>query len=138
MPTTIPSITGSVVERHPGGRITVGVKSGQTVVGGNLVEITAAFEVQKAGADSLKVLGVATHDADPAGEVKKVTVAMSGVWDLTASGSVTAGDYVKAGAAGVAVAIAADVDPRLAVGIALETVTTGNPFACLISRCGVI
>lgn len=101
MSTTVASITGGQVERHaPGDRFTLAVKSGQTVRGGRLVEITGDEECQEAGATSIKVSGVAIHDADPAGEWKKVGVAAEGIWNLVASGAINAGDQLITDTAG--------------------------------------
>lgn len=108
MATIIPSIAGGQIEKFaPGDRITCTVAAGQTVRGGRLVEFTANRTIREAQADSLKVCGVALYNG-AAGE--KVTVATEGVWLLIAAGAIAAGDLVKAGAAGVAVALAA-VDP---------------------------
>jgi hypothetical protein len=146
----IPAITGGVVERYEGDRITCAVKTGVTVRGGRLVELTGAatgHEVQEAGAVSLSVLGVALYDADPAGEIKKVTVATEGVYDLLAVGAINAGDQVFAGAAGTVTTVTA-VDPtnvgtlgtgmtatRAAIGTALDDIVdaTVGPILLRIS-----
>lgn len=133
MPVTIPSITGGIVEYYAGPTATFAVKTGQTVTGGDLVELTAAMEVQAAGAGSEKVVGVAMHDADPAGEIKKVTVWLKGaVLPLKANGAITAGDLVESAAAGDVSTVAASGGAyvqgeannyRQLVGLALESIS---------------
>lgn len=143
-PVTIPAIAGGQVERYPGGRTTFAVKSGQTVRGGRLVEITASMEVQEAGAASLKVVGIALHDADPAGEIKKVTVASVGIWNMVATGAVTAGDLLLAGAGGTVTTVAATDATSLAtlgtgltnakaiIGRAVEAISNAAAGAVLL------
>lgn len=122
---TIPSVRGGVVEKYlPGDRWTATVLAAQSVTGGQLVEGGAGDRVVRAAqADSLVSVGVALHDA-AAGE--KVTVASQGVWLLTASGAISAGQRIKCGAAGVAVGIAADGDPRFIIGVALSDIANGQ------------
>lgn len=88
----------------PGDDETHVVKSGQSVTGKRLVEQTADFEVQHAGANSRKVVGAARYDA-AAGAY--VAVVSHGVVPLVASGTVAAGDPIAAAATGLAKAIAA-------------------------------
>jgi len=110
-------ITGGVVERFlPGDRLTCTVAAGQAVVGGNVVEATADYTVQQAGAASVVVLGVALHDA-AAGTI--VTVATAGVWVIISAGAITAGSRVVTGAAGVVAAAGAAPDARTVIGFAL-------------------
>jgi predicted RecA/RadA family phage recombinase len=117
-------IAGGIVEfLKPGDDLTFTVEAGQSVVGGRLVENSGNMECQPAGANSVKVVGVAAHNA-AAGE--KVTVFRVGVFYLTASGAINAGDLVEAGAAGVAVAhVAAATEYGQVVGIALEAISDG-------------
>lgn len=96
------------------------------VVGGNVVEISAGMTVIPAGADSVKVAGVAANDG-PTGSL--VQVYTDGIHDLVASGAIAAGDLVTAGAAGTVAAVAAAAgtaqsvtDTRAIVGIALEAI----------------
>jgi hypothetical protein len=112
------SVSGGVTERFGSGSPSITMTTGAALTAGRLVEISASRTVIHAQANSLKVLGVAKQTSDAVGD--KVAVATGGVWNLTASGAIAAGDQIRAGAAGVAVAIAADGDPRLVVGIALE------------------
>jgi hypothetical protein len=145
---TIPSVTGGVVERHPGGRISCKVKAGTTIVGGKLVELTGAalgYEVQTGTLYGPAVLGVAMMDGNGDVEGKKVvTVATVGVWNLKASGAINAGDKVACAASGDVISVAGvqnissppvdfQVEQQLAViGIALEDITNGNLGAILL------
>lgn len=122
----------------PGDDETHTVKTGQTVTGKRLVEQTADFEVQHAGATSIKVVGVARYDAN-AGEL--VAVVSHGVVPLVASGTITAGTPIVAGAAGVAVAAAAVTTPtagdvtssRAIIGHARTACADGQEFFAKLS-----
>jgi hypothetical protein len=92
------------------------LQASATVVGGRLVETTGNGTVGPAGAASLKVLGVAAHDAASGAKV--------GVWPLAGlthkvlgTGAIAAGDNLAAGAAGVVAAIGAGTFGQL-VGVA--------------------
>lgn len=114
------SVSGGVVEFfRPGDHITYTCSA--AVTAGKLVEATGDRRVAHAAANSLKVQGVALQTASAAEDM--IAVANDGVWPLTASGAIAAGDYVKAGAAGVVVAVAADGDPRLIIGRALLAIS---------------
>lgn len=148
---TIPSVTGGVVERHPGGRIPCTVKAGTTITGGKLVELTGAalgYEVQTGTLYGRAVLGVAMHDGNGDVDGKKiVSVATVGVWNLKASGAINAGDKVACAASGDVVSVEAvgnisspPVDTQIeqqfaAIGIALEDISNGQVGAVLL-RCG--
>lgn len=101
-----------------------------TITAGQMLENTGVNTVGPAGANSTKWIGVAGHDAASGA---KVTVLTGGVQKLTTSGTVTAGDIVVCGAAGVVSTLAAVTTPtpadvtntRAIVGIALTTATTG-------------
>ena len=67
------------------------------VTAGMLLEISGDGTVAEAAADSVKVLGVAYADASLA-QGEKVAVITGVEVELTASGAITAGDIVKAGA----------------------------------------
>jgi len=124
------ALGAGAVEKYASGSPSVTMTTGAAVTAGRLVEVSGDRLVQHAQANSLKVLGVAKQTSDAASD--KLSVATGGVWLLTASGAITAGDQIKAGAAGVAVAIAADGDPRLVVGIALEGAVDGARVAVLL------
>jgi predicted RecA/RadA family phage recombinase len=92
---------------------------------GNVVEITSAgageTRVNKAGADSAKVIGVAMFDYTAGSEV---AIETEGLFKLTASGTITAGAKVIAGAAGTVSTLGSGVNP---IGIAISSATSGNP-----------
>src|SRR4051794_5362355 len=113
------AVTGGVTERFGSGHPSVTYTTTAAITAGRLAEVTGNRTIGPAGANSIKVCGVAKQTSDAPND--KVAVASGGVWTLPASGAITAGDYVKAGAAGVAVSVAADGDPRLIVGQALES-----------------
>jgi Uncharacterized conserved protein (DUF2190) len=89
------------------------------VVGGNVLEVSGSGTVGPAAAGSVKVVGVAAFDAATNVEV---TVFRGGVQELVASGTVTQGEQVEAGAAGTVRTLASG----RAIGVALTTATTGN------------
>lgn len=89
-----------------------------TIVGGNVLEVTAAGTVGPAGAASVKVVGVAAMDA---AANALVTIFRGGVQELVTTGTVTQGEQVEAAAAGTVRTLAAG----RAIGVALTTATTG-------------
>lgn len=100
-----------------------------TITGGQLVAVSGTGTVGPAGAASGAVVGVAGHDAASG---TRVTVYARGVvHESTASGAITAGNQLTAGASGTVVALAAmaagaadegDVNAaRAVVGVALTT-----------------
>lgn len=106
------------------GTFTVG--SGQAATGGLLVESMAGDRVVRtAQATSSVAMGLAIHD-QAAGFT--VTVAMRGVWMLTASGTIGAGNRLITGAAGVAVVAAATPDARTLIGRGLADATNAQLF----------
>lgn len=123
--------TGGKVEYFPGTEapITYTVPAGSTVRGGRIVKATGTSrQAIESTADAVNNLGYAQYnaDGDAANPMNRVvTVRTQGVWPCTASGAINAGDYVKAGAGGVVVAIAADGDPRLIVGQAIDDIANG-------------
>lgn len=93
------------------------------VTGGQVVEATTAGAVGPAGAASLKVIGVAAHDAAIGA---RVTVHIGKiVHEATASGTVAVGDVVIAAAAGL---VATNNTPAVGaqVGVAITAATNGN------------
>lgn len=98
------------------------------VTGGQLLIVTGSGTVGPATAKSPKWVGVAAQDAASGATVGYYS---GGVQRITASGTVTAGDIVVAGASGTVASLAAvttptadDVtDSRAIVGIALTTAT---------------
>ena len=101
----------------PGQALTL--KASGTITGGQVVAISGVNTVAAAGAASTAVVGVAAFDAVLN---DNVTIYAGGVQNVLASGLVTAGQPVIAGAAGTVVASAA---PPLGqqVGVALTTGT---------------
>jgi len=119
------AVTGAVTPVYePAEQITCTVATAQSVTGGRLVEITSAGTVQHAAAGSVKVLGVARHDA-AAGEL--VAISRVGVWKLTASGAIAAGDHLFAAASGQVATgtYSAAGDAQKLVGIALAAISNG-------------
>jgi hypothetical protein len=119
--------TGGKVEYFPAhAPITFTVPSGQTVRGGRIVAANGTSrQCVEAGASAVNPLGYAQYNADgshvnPMNRV--VTVRTAGVWPCVASGAINAGDFVRTGAGGTVVAIAADGDPRLIVGQAIDDI----------------
>lgn len=126
------AVSGGIVERYGAALDGISCKVAAAVTAGKLVEAVTAGSrrVQHAQANSVVVVGVALQTASAAED--EITIATEGFVMLTASGAVTNGARIKAGAAGVAVAIAADGDPRLAVAIAYEDgIDTGTFLAKL-------
>lgn len=117
-------IRGGQVEKYGDcDSLTCTVAAAQAATGGRLVSSAAGDRVvQTSAAADVNVLGVAMHDQVAGGTV---TVAMEGAWLLTASGSISAGTLVIAGAAGVAVAAGAAPDARTIVGRALADAING-------------
>lgn len=88
-----------------------------TITAGQLLHITGSGTVGPATAASTKCVGVAAFDA-VSGD--KVTIHAGGVQKIVASGAITAGDVVAAGAAGTVAAIGAGAFATK-IGIALTT-----------------
>lgn len=134
------AVSGGVVERFGSGAPKVTMTLAAAVTAGRLVEMTANRTVQHAGAASLKVVGVALQTGSAVGD--KLAVATGGIWDLTASGAVAAGDQVIAAANGqvsalpaAAAATIADINnARAIVGTALEAITNGNAGPVVLSK----
>ena len=128
------AVTGGVSERFPANKRRT-MTASAAVTAGRLVEISGNRTVAHAAAASIKVYGVALQDYDgvPATGAK-IAVARDGVWYLTATGAIAAGDQVIAAANGTvsslaaaAGAVAADINnARAIVGIALEAIAGGQ------------
>lgn len=98
------------------------------VTGGQLVEITGNMTVGPAGAGSSKVVGQPGHDA-ALGEPVTIHLPGKTVTSLVASGTVAAGDPIKAAAAGKGSKFTVGTDPEAArFGTALEGATDGKTF----------
>lgn len=120
---------GDYLPRYKPGE-SVNSTASATIVGGNMLAVTASGTVGPAGANALNWVGVAAFDAASGSRVMYHT---GGVQKLTTSGTVTAGDIVVCAAAGAVSTLAAVTTPtaadvtntRAIVGIALTTATTG-------------
>lgn len=88
------------------------------VTGGRAVEVTGNSTVGPAGAASTKVVGVAAFDQATVGGKVDVWPLPGIVHEVTASGAISAGDGLVAGAAGVVSTIGAGTFQQL-VGVAL-------------------
>jgi hypothetical protein len=137
--------TGGVVEAFPSGATKVTMSAGAAITAGRLVEISGNRTVIMAGAISNKVVGVALEGSDGVGAptADKIAVASGGIFLLTATGAVAAGDKVVAGANGTVstVAVAAATvqgatDTRAIVGIALEAIANGQAGRVLLQTTG--
>ena len=136
--------TGGVVEAFPSGAAKVTMTAAAAITAGRLVEIAGNRTVQMAGANSLKVMGVALEGTDFVGTPDKIAIATGGVFLLTASGSITAGDKLVAAANGQVSTLAAVTTPtpadvtntRAIVGVALEGATNGNTLRVLLQTTG--
>lgn len=106
------------------------LQASATITGGQVVAITGVNTVGPAGAASTTWVGVAAQDVVSG---QYVTVYRDGVQNVTASGTVTAGDTVVCGAAGT-VATATAPGSDVFVGKALTTATTGNKVRILFLR----
>jgi hypothetical protein len=100
-----------------GGTAPITFQASATVTGGRLVESTGASTVGPAGAASTKVLGVAAFDAASGAKVD-VWPLPGVVHEVVASGAISAGDGLIAGAAGVVSTIGAGTFQQL-VGVAM-------------------
>ena len=117
------AVSGGVTEAYKDGGLVITCKVAAAVNAGQLVVLTGnSFEVDVAGANAVKKCGVALRTASAVGD--KIPVAFPGaqVYKLTAGGAIDTGQFVKSGAAGVVEPIAADGDPRLIQGFALEDI----------------
>lgn len=113
----------------PGGTLTYTASA--AITGGQLVEVTGSGTVGPAGAGSLKVVGVAGHDA---ANGDRVTIHTGGVQRVNAAaGGVTAGDILAAGAAGTVAPIGAGAFGTK-IGIALTTAAAGVAVEAQLDR----
>ncbi len=99
----------------PGNSFTL--KASAAITGGQLVAVSGVNTVAVAGAASTAVVGVAGFDS---ATNDNVTVWAGGIQEVTASGAITAGSPVIAGALGTVVASAAPPAGQQ-IGVALNT-----------------
>lgn len=139
--------TGGVVEAFPSGATKITCTVAAAITAGRLVEVAGNRTVQMAAADSNKVVGVALEGSDGVGAgtaaADKIAVATGGVFLLTASGAINAGDKLVAAANGqvstvaVAAATAQSItDTRAIIGIALEAIANGATGHVLLQTTG--
>lgn len=96
------------------------------ITGGKPVYVSGSGTVAQAGAAANIPVGVAAQDAAASGD--RITVFARGTGhELTASGTVTAGDVVEAAASGAVATHTVGTNDARVFGIALTTATTGNP-----------
>ena len=112
----------------PGQALTL--KASATITGGQLVAVTGSGTVGPAGAASTAFVGAAGFDAEVNGNV---TIFCGGVQNLTASGAITAGSPVIAGANGTVVTSATPPAGQQ-VGVALTTAADGAKVRVLVTR----
>jgi hypothetical protein len=104
-----------------------GVTASATVTGGQILESTGVNTVGPAGANSVKVVGVAAHDA-AVGAGVTVHPIPGNIHETVSTAGSAAGDRLTAAAAGAvattaaATAAAAGTD----IGVAINTATAGN------------
>ena len=101
-----------------------------SITGGNLVAVSGNGTVATAGATTVAWLGVAGFDA-VSGD--SVTVYAGGVQEVTASGAITAGAAVVAGANGTVVSSATPA-AATQVGVALTTAADGAKVRVKFAR----
>lgn len=136
--------TGGVVEAFPSGAPKVTMTASAAITAGRLVEVTGNRTVGMAGANSLKVIGVALEGTDFVGTPDKIAVASGGVFLLTASGAISAGDILVAAANGQVSTLAAVTTPtpadvtntRAIIGKALEAISNGLTGRVLLNVAG--
>jgi hypothetical protein len=136
--------TGGVVEAFPSGAPKITRTAAAAITAGRLVEVAGVGTVQHAAAASLKVIGVALEGTDFVGTPDKLAVATGGVFFLTATGAVTAGDQLIAAANGTvstlpaaAGAVAADINnARAVIGKALDSIAGGQSGRVLLNVAG--
>lgn len=108
---------------HPGHAWTSTASA--AVVGGKALTVSGSGTVANATTAANIIIGIASQDAAASGD--KVGVFGRGpVHQLTASGTVTAGDVVEAAAAGAVATHTQGTNDVRVFGIALTTATTGN------------
>lgn len=117
-----------------GGKVPFTSQASATITGGQLVSASGNNTCAPSGLDSANVLGVAAHDAASGA---KVTVwPLPGVThEIASTGTIAAGDGIKAGAAGVAatVVVATGAAAGTLLGVA-ETGATGGALVRFIGR----
>jgi hypothetical protein len=106
--------------------LNLGLKASANVEAGVLVEVSGVGTCAPASADSTKVIGVTFTDAST-NDV--VAVCTEGALKVEASGSITAGDLVKAGSLGTAVTGGSGDN---VVGLAINSAADGEEVVVLL------
>lgn len=104
---------------YSGGVVPFTATTSAIVTGGQVLEVSATGTVAAAGANSVKFIGVAGHDAASGARVD-VWPIVNCVHEFVSSGAISAGAGVKCGAAGVVVTavVATEAAAGALVGIA--------------------
>lgn len=113
----------------PGAAITLPASA--TITGGQLVVISGSLTVAPSSVATHSWLGVAGFDAVSGDQV---TIYCEGVQKFTATGSITAGGNVEAAATGTVAAHTNGTNDQNIVGVALNTVTTGQTVYVAVAR----
>lgn len=113
----------------PGNAITRAASA--TITGGQLVVVSGSGTVAPATVATHSWVGVAGFDA-ASGD--NVTVFSGGVQKFTATGSITAGATVEAATAGTVAAHTLGTADQNIIGVALNTVTTGQVVEVSVAR----
>lgn len=128
------TIQGGIVEyASPGDNLTV--TAGAAITGGQMVSLSANRTVivgTAVLAVAVAVIGVSLYTA--ASGDTNLTVATDGVWPVTASGAVAAGDCLTPAAAGALSTLGAAADCRIHVAQALEAAANGVQFRGKLQR----
>lgn len=103
--------------------------AGATIVGGQVVYVSAANTVTPTAGANKAWLGVAGFNAS-SGDL--LTVYTEGVQECTASGSITAGDLLESAAAGAVATHTLGTNDANVVGTALTAATNGNAVRFLM------
>ena len=117
--------------------VTFTVATGQTIVKGDIVDITGDWEISKANAVSDKAIGVALSGG---GEGEKVEVlTMAPIINVVASGAVVAGNFLTPSTTAGAVQAfvetitgAGVVVIQVIVGVAMEGASDTETFAMML------
>jgi hypothetical protein len=103
-------------------RIYDGCTASATITTGQVLEVTGSGTLGPAGAASTATVGMAVGNAASGAPVRLYTA--NGVWSSTASGGITAGARLVAGAAGTVATIGANTFQTM-IGTALTTALNG-------------
>jgi hypothetical protein len=94
--------------------------AGAAIVGGQVVEFTAADTVSPTGGVSNKVAGIALMDAATG---QQVTVTRTGVAELVTTANVAVGDAIGSSTAGGVATVVSPTNPFGVIGLATRAAT---------------